>query len=59
MQPQHTHRRVPLRHNKGWGFALFIVALAIAVNSAVAYFHFTQNARTPNDLMYHAAGTGK
>ncbi|HYV97519.1 MAG TPA: hypothetical protein VE967_08710 [Gemmatimonadaceae bacterium] len=28
-------------HNKGWGFALFIIVLAVVINMGVLYIHKT------------------
>ncbi len=46
----------PAVQSKGWGIATLVVILAIAVNSWVAWFHYTKSSRLPTDLSYKAAG---
>jgi hypothetical protein len=44
--------------NGGWGFAILIIALAVIINSAVTYYHYTTSARSPQDVMFRAKGEG-
>jgi hypothetical protein len=45
--------------NGGWGFALFIIALAVVINSTVAYIHYTTSSRPPQDVMFRAKGADR
>jgi hypothetical protein len=54
----HVDRYVPADTNGGWGFASFVVALAVACIVVVAYVH-KQTYRHPTDVTWHGKGSGE
>jgi hypothetical protein len=50
-----TVRRIPFKQ-EGWGFALFVVFLAVASAAGAAYVHKT-TFKAPTDVRFHAVGT--
>ena len=57
-EPSHSHagRHIPFKQ-EGWGFAIFVVMLAVASAAGAAYVHKTTY-KHPTDVRFHAAGTG-
>jgi hypothetical protein len=54
---QYPDRYVPADTNGGWGFASFVVALAVACIVTVTYIH-KQTYRHPTDPTWHGKGSG-
>lgn len=48
-------QRVPFKQ-EGWGFAAFVVMLAVAAAAGAAYVHKTTYI-PPTDVRFHAAGS--
>ena len=58
MQESHSApagQRVPFKQ-EGWGFAAFVVLLAVAAAASAAYVH-NATYKPPTDVRFHAAGT--
>ena len=53
----HVDRYVPAETNGGWGFAAFIVLVAVALIVTVTYIH-KQTYRHPTDVTWHGRGSG-
>ena len=53
----YPYRYVPADTNGGWGYASFIVALAVACVVAVTIIH-KQTYRHPTDVTWHGIGSG-
>jgi hypothetical protein len=52
---EHQDRYVKANTNQGWGFAAFIVFLAVACIATATYIHKTTY-KSPNDVTFHARG---
>jgi hypothetical protein len=52
---QYPDRYVPADTNGGWGFASFVIALAVVFNVAVTYIH-KQTYKHPADTTMHGKG---
>jgi hypothetical protein len=48
-------KHIPFKQ-EGWGFAFFVVMLAVASAGGAWYVHKTTY-KSPNDVRFHAAGT--
>lgn len=48
-------KHIPFKQ-QGWGFAFFVVMLAVASAAGAAYVHRTTY-KHPTDVRFHAAGT--
>ena len=55
MIPQHTDRYVPAETNGGWGFAAFIVLLAVICIATATYIH-KKTYLHPTDVRMHSTG---
>ena len=53
----HVDRYVPADTNGGWGFAAFIIGLAIVCIITATYIH-KQTYRHPTDVTWHGPGSG-
>ena len=51
----HTGQHIPFKQ-EGWGFAFFVVMLAVASAGGAWYVHTTTYI-APTDVRFHAAGT--
>ena len=51
----HAGQHSPFKQ-EGWGFALFVVMLAVASAGGAWYVH-TTTFKEPTDVRFHAAGT--
>jgi hypothetical protein len=54
---KYPDRYVPADTNGGWGYASFIVGLAIACIVIVTYIH-KQTYKHPTDVTWHGKGSG-
>ncbi len=54
---QHVDRYIKAETNGGWGFAWFIIAIAVVVNLSVFWLHSTTY-YPPTDLRFRAKGAG-
>ncbi len=54
---QYPDRYVPADTYGGWGFASFVVALAVVCIVVVTYIH-KQTYRHPTDVTWHGKGSG-
>jgi len=52
---EHQDRYIEAHTNKGWGFAGFIILLAVVTNLAVFWLH-SSTYYHPRDLRFHAKG---
>ena len=52
----HAGRHIPFKQ-EGWGFAAFVVFLAIASAATATYVH-NKTYKHPTDVRFHAAGAG-
>ena len=50
----HAGQHIPFKQ-EGWGFALFVVMLAVASAGGAWYVHKTTY-KSPNDVRFHAHG---
>ncbi|MDQ2666833.1 MAG: hypothetical protein M3Z05_12570 [Gemmatimonadota bacterium] len=53
----HAGQHIPFKQ-EGWGFALFVVFLAVACATGAWYVHKTTY-KSPNDLRFHAKGAAQ
>jgi hypothetical protein len=53
----HVDRYIPAETNGGWGFAAFIVALAVGCIVVATYVH-KETYRHPIDVTWHGKGSG-
>ena len=53
----HIDRYVPADTNGGWGFAAFIIGLAVACVVTATVVH-KRNYRHPTDVTWHGIGSG-
>jgi hypothetical protein len=54
---QYPDRYVPADTNGGWGFASFVIALAVFCIVTVTYIH-KQTYKHPSDPTWHGKGSG-
>ena len=53
----HVDRYTPADTNAGWGFATFVIALAVLCIVIATYVH-KQTYRHPTDVTWHGKGSG-
>jgi hypothetical protein len=55
LRMQHVDRYVPANTNGGWGFATFIVLLAVACIATATFVH-KRTYKHPTDVTWHGRG---
>ena len=53
----HIDRYVPAETNGGWGFASFVIGLALVLIAVVTYVHKRTYVH-PTDVTWHGVGSG-
>ena len=54
----HVDRYIPAETNGGWGFASFVIVLALVLIAGVTYIHKTTY-KHPTDVSAHAVGAAQ
>ncbi|HEX4682531.1 MAG TPA: hypothetical protein VH277_07485 [Gemmatimonadaceae bacterium] len=57
MDHHHVDRYTPADTNGGWGFATFVIGLAVLCIVVATYVH-RQTYRHPTDVTWHGKGSG-